>query len=107
MTDISPLQDAPDFMRLFIALISVLGLMVLFAFVMKKLGLAQSVKLKSTDKPRLKIVESLPLDARRRAVILRRDDVEHLIILNTNGETVVERSISVPVDSSGNDTQQT
>ena len=37
--------------------------------------------------------EALPLDARRRLILLRRDDREHLVILGTNGETVVEQGI--------------
>jgi hypothetical protein len=33
---------------------------------------------------------------RRRLVLLRRDDVEHLVILSPTGETVVETGIPVP-----------
>lgn len=44
---------------------------------------------------RLKVVEFLPLDARRRLVIVKRDDKEHLLLLGPQGETVVEAGINV------------
>jgi flagellar protein FliO/FliZ len=42
---------------------------------------------------RLQLVEVLMIDTRRRLVLVRRDDVEHLILLGTTSETVVERDI--------------
>ena len=39
---------------------------------------------------RLGVVETLPLDARRRLVLVRRDGVEHLILLGAAGEAVIE-----------------
>lgn len=97
MDVISP--DLPQFMRLIIALAIVIALMGGLSFILKKLGLAQNANLKSGDKRRLKIVESLPLDARRRIVILQRDDVQHLVILGANGETLIEKDIPL-VDGS-------
>jgi flagellar protein FliO/FliZ len=41
---------------------------------------------------RLAIVEVLPLDAKRRLVLLRRDGAEHLVLLGLGGDIVVERS---------------
>ena len=42
---------------------------------------------------RLRIVETLPLSAQHRAVLIERDTVQHLVILGPNGETVVETGI--------------
>ena len=44
---------------------------------------------------RLSVVEVLMLDTRRRLVLVRRDDVEHLILLGATTETVIERGIRV------------
>jgi len=44
---------------------------------------------------RLSVVEVLMLDTRRRIVLVRRDDVEHLILLGATTETVIERGIGV------------
>lgn len=93
--------QTPDFFRLILALLLVLGMMGGLSFALRKLGLAQSIKIQSGGKPRLSITESLPLDARRRVVLIRRDNVEHLVILNANGETLLESGIvTQPVDSS-------
>ena len=43
---------------------------------------------------RLAIVETLTLDARRRLVIVRRDDAEHLLLLGINQDIVVEANLN-------------
>ena len=40
---------------------------------------------------RLQIVETLALDPKTRAVLLRRDDVEHLVVVGPAGATAIER----------------
>lgn len=85
-------MEATDYIRFFAALVLVLGMMGGLALILKRLGLG-NVGVLPADKRRLKIVEILPLDARRKALILRRDDKEHLVILGSNGETVVETNI--------------
>lgn len=91
MDVISP--ELPQIVRLLIALGIVIAMMGGLAWVVRKLGLATPVSIKSDDKRRLEIVESLPMDARRRLVIIRCDGREHLVILSATGETVVERDI--------------
>ena len=51
-------------------------------------------------KARLGIVEVQSLDARRKLVLVRRDDVEHLIVLGASGETVVETNIRAAIPAS-------
>lgn len=65
----------------------VLGLMLLCGQLLKRLGPGNFV---GSKKKRLRLVETLALDAQRRLLIVRRDDKEHLIILGRNGETLVE-----------------
>ena len=77
------------------ALIFVVGLMSGLALLLKKLGLSGALPVKQGEK-RLKIIEVLPLDARRKLAIIERDDQQHLIILGANSETVIETSISPP-----------
>ena len=85
--------ELPDIVRVLAALAFIIVLMGGLSFVLKKLGLAENVHTPKSDKPRLRIVESLPLDARRRLVLLQRDDKQHLVILSASGETVVETDI--------------
>ena len=84
--------DLSQILRLVAALALVLALMGGLAIALKKLGLAGAPAL-STGKRRLKLVESLPLDARRRLVLLQRDGKQHLVILGASGETLIETDI--------------
>lgn len=85
-------MGAADYLKFLFSFILVLGMMGGLALILKKIGLG-NMGVVPADKRRLKIVEVLPLDARRKALILRRDDKEHLVILGVNGETVVETDI--------------
>jgi flagellar protein FliO/FliZ len=87
-----------DILKLLAALGFVIGLMGLLAFGLKKLGLAQGMPTGGPSR-RLKIIESLPLDPRRRAVILRCDEKDHLVILGPGGETVVGTEMKAPKDT--------
>lgn len=83
----------PQILRLIMALGVVLLLMGGLALIMKKLGLSTNSSIKTGDKRRLNIVESLPLDARRRLVIVKCDDKEHLVILSANSECLIDKDI--------------
>ncbi len=91
----------PQFLQMIIALGFVLMLMVGLAYLLKRLGLATNASIKTSDDRRLKIVESLPLDPRRRLTIIKCDKKEHLVILSANGETVIDSNIP-SVDCSKN-----
>ena len=90
-------MDYSDYIKFFAALVFVLCLMGGLAFILKKLGLGHGQMI-SPAKKRLKIVEILPIDARRKAVLLQRDDTQHLVVLGGSGETVIESNIKVPDD---------
>lgn len=91
-------MDGVDYLRFVVVLIFVLSLMGGLWLILKKLGLNGPSMITPLDKRRLKIVEVLHIDPRRKAIILRRDDTEHLVILGQSGETVVETNISQKVD---------
>ena len=74
------------------SLILVLGLMGGLALLLKKLGLSGRIQA-AGSKGRLKIIESIPVDARRRIALIQRDDTQHLVIFGPNGETVIETGI--------------
>jgi flagellar protein FliO/FliZ len=85
-------MEPTDYIKFFAALVFVLGLMGGLALVLKRIGLGPASMI-APDKRRLKVLEILPLDARRKAVLLSRDNTEHLVILGPTGETVVEANI--------------
>ncbi len=49
---------------------------------------------------RLNIVESVAVDNRRRLVLVRRDNVEHLLLLGGGADLVVEQNIYAPYEAS-------
>ncbi|PJB69186.1 MAG: hypothetical protein CO093_11110 [Alphaproteobacteria bacterium CG_4_9_14_3_um_filter_47_13] len=79
------------------SLLFVLALMGGLALVMRRFS--GNTPFTAPHKRRLKVVEILPLDGRRKAVLIRRDNKEHLVILGTNSETVVERNIESQQDA--------
>ncbi len=86
------MDDLPQIFRLLAALAFVVALMGGLALLLKKLGLPGTPDVPA-NKRRLKIVESLPLDARRRLVLLQCDTTQHLVILSASGETVIGTDI--------------
>lgn len=91
-------MNAFDIMKAVLALIFVLGLIGLCVLAARRFGLGglRAAPRFGQDR-RLGVVETLALDPRRRLVLMRRDGVEHLVILGPAGETVVERGIK-PAD---------
>lgn len=79
-------------LKAFFAFAFVISLMLLFSWFLKKVGLSGQ-SLIPDAKRRLKIIEHLPLDHRRKLVLVRRDNCEHLLVLGPAGETVVEANI--------------
>ena len=82
----------PELLRFGAALVFVLALMTGLGLVLKRINTG-SYKGALTPKRRLKVSEMLSIDARRRLVLIQRDDREHLVILGPNGETVIEVGI--------------
>lgn len=74
------------------AFVFVISLMYLLSWILKRSGLS-GASFTPSAKRRLKMVEYLPLDGRRRLVLVRCDDREHLLVLGPQGETVVENNI--------------
>ena len=88
-------MEIADYLRFALALAFVLGLIGILAIVAKRFGMAPRISkgLGTSDK-RLRIVDVATVDAKRRLVLVRRDDVEHLILLGPTSETVVETGIA-------------
>jgi flagellar protein FliO/FliZ len=85
-------MDWTDYLRFIAALLFVLALMGGLWLLLKRLGLS-GMQMANGQQRRLRIVETLPIDARRRAIILQRDNRQHLVILGPTGETVVESDL--------------
>lgn len=78
-----------DLLRYGLSFLLVLSLIGLMAIVMRRMGTPVS----QGKEKRLQVVEMRALDSRRRLVLVRRDQVEHLILLADGRETVLETGI--------------
>ena len=79
------------------ALVLVVALIFALAWIAKRLGFGGRLA-SARGKRRLGIQEVLSLDNKRRLVLLKRDGVEHLILLGLNDDVVVETGIIPPED---------
>ncbi len=89
-------MEVSAYFQFIMALLFVLALILLIAYGAKKLGLMARVTVNSaqTKDKRLNIVEILPIDARRKLMLIRRDDVEHLVMMGTERDIVIEQNIA-------------
>jgi len=88
-------MDASIYFQFLMALLFVLALIVILAYGAKRFGLMARVTVTSPqprDK-RLDIVEILPIDTRRKLILIRRDTVEHLVMLGAERDLVIEQNI--------------
>jgi flagellar protein FliO/FliZ len=79
--------DWLDWARALFALIATLALIVGAAWGARRVGMLQA---HGQGPKRLRVTESLMLDPRRRMVVVRCDDREHLILLGPGGDIVVD-----------------
>jgi flagellar protein FliO/FliZ len=93
---ITPDTDSLPWFRFIVACIIVVGLMGLLALMlryikMRGFGAASPAR---TGGRRLHIIEGVPLDLKRRLVIVRCDDAEHLLLLGLNQDVVIEANLN-------------
>jgi len=84
------------YLRFVLALAAVLGLIGLIAWTVRRLGLVPGGGLGGPKGRRLGVVEAMAMDGKRRLVLIRRDDREHLVLLSggSGADLVIERDIA-------------
>lgn len=92
-------MDVTSYARFILALILVLGLIFALTWVLKRLGLGQNQVGALGRRKRLRVVETASLDSRHRLVLVRRDEVEHLVVLSPTSAQLVESAIPAPTDA--------
>jgi len=85
-------MDFENYLRYGLGLILVVGLIALMPVIARRFGMA-GLAPRQRNK-RLSVIEVTTIDAKRRLVLVRRDAIEHLILLGANAETVIERAIA-------------
>ena len=92
-------MEVTDYLRFVAALAFVVALIVGLAWGVRRFGLvgAAAVARRSGDR-RLAVVEVLPVDTKRRLLLLRRDGIEHLVMLGAERDLVIEIGVRAPAE---------
>jgi len=87
-------MDSFTYLRFVAAMALVLGLIAAATWAAKRFGFAGKAAIGNRSGKRLSVVEVCTLDARRKLVLCRRDDKEHLILMGGQQDVVVESGIA-------------
>jgi flagellar protein FliO/FliZ len=86
--------DMPLAVRFFFAFVIVLALIGLTAFLVRRFGGERLGASSSRGRqPRLAVIDAAAVDGRRRLILIRRDNVEHLLMIGGPSDVVVEANI--------------
>nr|WP_298683989.1 flagellar biosynthetic protein FliO [uncultured Dongia sp.] len=80
-----------SYLQFALALLLVLGLIAILAWLLRRFGMGGA--LRPGGQRRVQVVETTAVGPRHRLVLVRRDRVEHLLLLGPQGDVVVERGI--------------
>jgi flagellar protein FliO/FliZ len=83
-------MDTVDPLRFVFAFVFILALIGVMALLLKRFGKWQAMAISHDANSRIHIVETRYLDPKRRLVLIRRDDTEHLLLLADGRELVIE-----------------
>jgi flagellar protein FliO/FliZ len=88
-------MEAVDPLRFVFAFLFVVGLIGIMGFAMKRYGRGNGLGMvaRKGEEGRLRVVETRYLDPKRRLVLVRRDDTEHLLLLADGRELVIESGV--------------
>jgi len=86
-------MEIADYLRFVFALLFVIALIGLIGYLGRRYGMGYRNVPRSATR-RLSISEIMPLDAKRRLILVKRDNQEHLLVLGGTTDLIVEKNIS-------------
>lgn len=91
-------MDTMEYLKFIFALGFVISLLLGLSFLAKKYGLMAKVTLKrsKSKQQRLHITEILPVDAKRRLLLFRKDNTEYLVMLGTERDLLLDQNMTIP-----------
>lgn len=92
-------MDLSVYLNFILALAFVLGLIGAAAWLARRFGLAGRLAHRAGPARRLAVVEVMPLDTRRKLVLLRRDGTEYLVLIGAGQDLLLEGAL--PADPGG------
>ncbi|MBL4692993.1 MAG: FliO/MopB family protein [Magnetovibrio sp.] len=88
-------MDTVNYIKFILALLFVLSLIGLLALAVRRFGFGvPQIPFKRAAEKRLGMIELMPIDAKRRLVLVRRDDQEHLILSEQPRKPWSKRTLS-------------
>jgi flagellar protein FliO/FliZ len=97
--------EMPLAVRFFLAFLIVLGLIGATAWAVRRFGTGRLGANTRGRQPRLAVIDYASVDGRRRLILVRRDNVEHLLMIGGPTDVVVEpnivRATAAPRDTTG------
>ncbi len=95
--------EMPLAVKFFLAFLVVLGLILGFAWAVRRFGTGRLGGVGARGRqPRLAVIDYASVDGRRRLILVRRDNVEHLLMIGGPTDVVVEpnivRAVAAPRD---------
>jgi flagellar protein FliO/FliZ len=97
--------EMPLAVRFFLAFLIVLGLIGAIAWALRRFGAGRFRDTARGRQPRLGVIDHASVDGRRRLILVRRDNVEHLLMIGGPTDIVVEpnivRAVAAPRDVPG------
>jgi hypothetical protein len=85
--------EMPLAARFFIACLVVLALIGLTAWLVRRFGANRLGNTARGRQPRLAVIDAATVDGRRRLVLIRRDNIEHLLMIGGPTDVVIEPNI--------------
>jgi len=85
--------EMPLAVRFFVAFLIVLGLIGAIAWAVRRFGSGRLGTATRGRQPRLAVIDYASVDGRRRLILVRRDNVEHLLMIGGPSDVVVEPNI--------------
>lgn len=87
-------MDPLIYVKAFFALAFVLSLIIALNFILKHTK-TKSLFQNNNSNKRLKLLETLHIDTRNKIVLIKRDNIEHLVLLNATRNDIIEKNISL------------
>jgi flagellar protein FliO/FliZ len=89
-------MEPMELLRAVLALVLVLGLIGGATWAARRFGPAMWFGARPKSNRSLGLIESLPLDARHRLVLVRRGERQHLLLIGPSHSVVIEDGIAAP-----------
>jgi len=96
-------MELSEYFRFLLALVFVIGLIAVLAVTARRIGFGSPTSIiKRRGERRLEIVEVLPIEGRRKLMLVRSDDKEHLLMVSPTSELLIETKNAMPQSPSPN-----